>query len=206
MNTIEKIKTILAARESGLILPPSYRGRHKVRDVAFPFRMGAGSVGTVTRTHPASIFAFLNDTTDPLTAFGQACLFNGANNDVRSILTSDDEITAIAGVSVRPYPFAGTPTATVGSPSPFGGEGPASGLQVDILRSGSILVPVSGLTEGGTPNLGAPVYIWVAASAGDHVLGGFETETSGSTITLDAKTAWGGPADANGIAELFFNI
>ena len=58
----------------------------KTRDVAFTFRMGAGSPGEVTRIHPASIFPYLNDASgaNPLTYFGQAALFHGATNTVRA--------------------------------------------------------------------------------------------------------------------------
>jgi hypothetical protein len=185
----------------------THLGRYKVRDAAFLGRMPAGSPGTVTRTHPASIFGALNDPSSghPLSLYGQACLANGTLNTVRSILTSDTTITAIFGVSVRPYPIQGVPQAVVGAPESFNTGGPPASGEVDILRSGSILVPVSGTVTG--PSLGGLVYVWIAASSGLHVLGGFEVApTSGSTITLDAKSSWNGPADANGVAELCFNI
>ena len=183
-------------------------GRHRVRDAAYLGRMPAGSPGTVTRTHPASIFPGLNDPTSgghPLTAYGQAAMFNGTLNSYRSVLASDQSgATAIAGVTVRPFPTQGVPTATVGAPDSFNSGGPAASGEVDILRSGSIIVPVSGTVN---PILGGLVYIWAAASSGAHVLGGFETgATGGSTFPLDNKTSWNGPADANGNAELCFNI
>lgn len=200
--------TLLGSVLGGLFKPRGYMGRHKFRDAinpsAFPFRMGAGSAGTVTRTHPASISAYINDATHPLTLYGQAVLFNPTGNDVRAVLTTDTTIDTIAGVTVRPYPYAGIPTATIGAPSAFGGEGPAPSLPVDIIRMGSILVPVSGVITNIA--LGARVYLWIAASSGAHVLGGFEGQAlSGSTVLLSEKWYWGGPPDANGIAELIFN-
>lgn len=182
-------------------------GRHKVRDVAYLGRMPAGSPGTVTRTHPASIFPGLNDAVggDPLTLYGQAAMYT-ATNSYRSVLASDQAAsTAIAGVTVRPYPVQGVPTATMGAPESFNTGGPQPSGEVDILKSGSILVLVSGATTN--VKLGAPVYIWAAASSGAHVLGGFEADASGgNTFPLDNKTAWNGPPDANGVAELCFNI
>lgn len=206
-----KLRKILLGACSllGLSKPDGeFVGRSKFRDAinasAFPFRMGAGSPGTVTRTHPASISAYINDATNPLTSYGQAAVFNSAGNDVRAVLTSDTTITTIAGVTVRPYPTAGVPTATVGAPSTFGGGIPAPSLPVDICRIGSIIVPVSGITTN--VKLGAPVFVWVAASSGAHVLGGFEGQaTTGSTIALTSKWLWGGPPDADGNAELIFN-
>lgn len=206
-----KLRNILLGACSllGLSKPDGeFVGRSKFRDAlnnsAFPFRMGAGSPGTVTRTHPVSISAYINDTTNPLTTYGQAALFNSAGNDVRAVLTSDTTIDTLAGVTVRPYPTAGIPTATIGAPSTFGGEGPAAGLPVDLCRLGSIIVPVSGITTN--VKLGARVFVWVAASSGAHVLGGFEGQvTTGSTAALSEKWYWGGPPDANGNAELIFN-
>lgn len=182
--------------------------RAKFRDAinpsAFPFRMGAGSPGTVTRTHPVSISAYINDPTHPLTAYGQAVLFNPAANDVRCVLTTDSGILDIDGVTVRPYPYAGVPTASIGAPSAFGGESPAPSLPVDVVRLGSILVQVSGPTDNIA--LGAAVFLWIAAASGAHIVGGFEGQVStGNTIALPARWKWGGPPDANGVAELLFN-
>lgn len=199
---------LLGSIFGGLFQPAGYVGRAKFRDAinpsAFPFRMGAGSPGTVTRTHPASISAYINDNTHPATSYGQAVLFNGAANDVRCVLTSDGAITDIAGITVRPYPYAGVPTASIGAPAAFGGESPAPGLQVDIATFGSILVPVSGPTDN--IFLGAPVFLWVAAASGAHTVGGFEGQVStGNTVALPSHWKWGGPPDANGVAELIFN-
>lgn len=196
-----KFLKTLASRLKG----ETHLGRHKVRDVAFLGRMGAGVPGTVTRTHPASIFPGLNDTTNPLTLYGQAAMFNSVANTYRAVLASDQAAsTAIAGISVRPYPTQGVPSASMGAPESFGSGGPSPTNEVDILRSGSILVLVSGTVN---PTLGGAVFIWAAANSGAHKLGGFETgATGGSTFPLDNKTCWNGPADANGVAELLFNI
>ena len=199
---------LLGSIFGGLFKPAGFVGRAKFRDAinpsAFPFRMGAGSPGTVTRTHPASISSYMNNATNPLTLFGQAAVFDPATNTVRAVLTTDSGIDTVAGVTVRPYPYAGIPTASIGAPSSFGGEGPAAGLNLDICRFGSILVPVSGITTN--IKLGARVSVWIAASSGAHVLGGFEGQiTTGSTALLSEKWYWGGPPDGNGVAELIFN-
>ena len=69
---------------------------------------------------------------------------------------------------------------------------------------GSVIVAVSGALTN--VSLGRTVYIWIAASSGAHVQGGFEADaSSGNTVTLGSKWKWGGPADANGNAELLFN-
>ncbi|MEL7090033.1 MAG: hypothetical protein AAGL98_16585, partial [Planctomycetota bacterium] len=119
--------------------------------------------------------------------------------------SSDQAAGAIVfGVSVRPFPVqqqSGGMSASFGSATP-----PAGGNVIDVLKSGYIFVNVSG---GGTPNKGEPVFVWAAASSGSHVLGGFETAaTAGSTLPVGPlpNTYWNGPADANGVAEIAFNV
>lgn len=200
MNVFKSIK----ARLKGEV----YLGNHRVRDAAYLGRMPAGSPGTVTRTHPASIFPALNSATgnNPVTLYGQAVMATPATNTVRSVLAADQAgSTAIFGVSVRPFPTQGVPTASVGAPATFNSGGPGASDEVDLLRSGSILVPVSGAITN--VKLGNPVFIWAAANSGAHVLGGFEADaTGGSTFPLDNKSSWNGPPDANNVAELCFNI
>ncbi len=195
--TDEQLIARAAARPKG-----KFVGRRFTQDAAFTYRMGAGFPGDVTRTHPASIRPGLNDPTNPATAFGQSLLINTAANSWRSILASDSDISDIQGILVRPYPVQEGSGSNYGAQA-FGTGGPViPGQPLDVLLSGSILVQVVG-----APTLGGPVYIWVAASSGSHVLGGFEAASSGSTVTLtNPRTYFGGPPDANGVAELWFNV
>ena len=73
---------------------------------------------------------------------------------------------------------------------------------VSVFQRGSINVKCS----KGTPAVGGPVYIRVKANeaAPTAPVGGCEAEadeTSSNTVQL-TNCQWGGPADANGIAEL----
>ena len=81
----------------------------------------------------------------------------------------------------------------------------AIGEPVSVFQHGSINVKCT----GGTPALGGAVYILVAeseqgdlanAAVGDFVASADGT-TSANTVQL-TNCQWGGPADANGIAEL----
>ena len=175
--------------------------------VAFPFRMGAGFAGDVNRTHPATIEPNVNDTVNPLSFFGQATVYTTSSGKCRTLISSDTALTAIAGIVVRQFP---TQQATASS---NWGEAdlstayntvlsPANAL--DVLKSGYIMVPVVG-----TPVKGGAVYVWVAASTGNHVQGGFEAAaTGGSTIQLTGQnlTYFNSGPDAFGICELAFNI
>lgn len=162
--------------------------------------MGAGFQGEVTRTHPASIFPRMNDASSPVAQVGLACMFNGSANDVRAMASGDNGSTAIeiAGVVVRPFPFQAQTGGNFGSAG-YGSAGTPAQV-VDVLQSGSILMPTVG-----TPNLGGTVYIWCASSSGSHVQGGAEASaTGGSTVPL-ASAYFNGPPDANGLCEVVIN-
>ena len=78
----------------------------------------------------------------------------------------------------------------------------APGEAVSVFQRGSINVKC----YDGTPALGGAVYVRTKASETytTGVVGGFSaTNESGSTVAL-TNCQWGGPADANGIAELVF--
>jgi hypothetical protein len=186
----------------------------KTRDVAFTYRMGAGSPGEVTRIHPASIFAYLNDASgaNPLTYFGQAAFFHGATNTVRAVDHTDDSAlgnttVSIAGVSVRPFPFQDTGSGETYGAAAFGTGGPAAGGIVDIMTQGSILVTQNQPTTPAASVLGGKVYVRVTTGAGIFAalpVGGFETvvDTTAANQLIVANAYWNGPADGSGIAEI----
>ena len=187
---------------------------------AFTYRMGAGSPGDVTRMHPSSIRAFLNDASAqaPLSYFGQAALFDGTHNAIRAVNNSADSTSggktvAIAGITVRPYP-----TQDNGSASPYygavayGGGGPVAGGITDILAQGSILATQNQPTGtyAAASQLGGAVYVRVVAGtiAGWTTampVGGFESVvdpfSAANQITV-ANAYWNGPADQFGVAEI----
>lgn len=184
-------------------------GRHGVADadrMAFTYRMGNGSAGTVNRNHPATIVPQPIDSTNP-PSIGLAGTIDATSNKFRVIGTGDSALVDIWGITVRPWPFQQGNSASpnfVGAVA-FGGVQPVSqqfGVW-DVLRSGYILVPVVG-----APVLGGTVYVWYAAASGAHVQGGFEAVTSGSTFTISGndKTQWNSGADSFGVAEVGFNI
>jgi hypothetical protein len=178
----------------------------KTRDVAFSFRMGAGFAGAVNTSHPVSIRGFLKDPTNPPTFFGQAVALNPSSNAVRSYIVSDSTSpTDVFGVVVRPYPFQGVtaPTNNYAATGTTWGTSQLPDGAVDILLSGYIMVAVNG-----TPSNGSTAYVWTATSAAPHVQSGWEASTpssNGFAVTWD-KTQFASPPDANGIAELRFNI
>lgn len=180
------------------------RGRRRFADVAIPFRMGAGAPGDVNRTHPASIPPFLVDPTNPPVSYGVGGVIVGSSGGLRGLSAGDTALVDIDAITVRPYPIQQQSATHYGAQG-FGPTGIATSQPIDGLVSGYIMVQ---LPAGQSPNKGDAVNIWIAASTGSHVQGGFEaTATGGSTITLTSKkTYFNSPADANGVAEIAFNV
>ena len=183
------------------------RGRFRTRDyqasAAFQFRMGAGFVGDVNRTHPASIESCLIDSTKPPTFFGQAVAPDAASpNGVRVLAAGDSGVTHIYGVTVRPFPFQQQTTSTAFGGTAFGGETPPTSGIIDVLRNGYMMVTLQGAAAA---SKGAPIKVCIVAGTG-YVVGGFSADSvSGTFITLDGASLFNGPADSNGIVEIAVN-
>lgn len=171
--------------------------RVRTHDVAFTYRMGAGYPGDVNRTHPASILPGLMNVTNPVRLYGDPVLIDTATNSYRGFLAGDTAITKLSGVLVRPYP---TQQTTGGMASAFGAAVPPVTGVVDVLEDGYMIVRCNNFAAQ-QPTKGGAVYVWIAASSGAHVQGGFESVSSGSTVTI-SNAMWNGPCDANGVGEL----
>ena len=76
----------------------------------------------------------------------------------------------------------------------------APGDPVSVFQRGSIQV----FCQRGTPAMGGAVYVRIAENGSyeSAVVGGFEAEADSSNTVQLTNCQWGGPPDANGIAEL----
>ena len=76
----------------------------------------------------------------------------------------------------------------------------AQGEPVSVFMRGSINVKC----QRSTPSLGGAVYVRTAVndSYPNCVVGGFEAEQDSGKTQMLGDVQWGGPADANGIAEI----
>lgn len=188
-------KSLIAMAVSALLHGP----RARTLDIAISYRMGAGFAGDVNRMHPASIVPRLMDAANPIRQFGDPATL-GAANSVRGFLATDTALTRIRGVLVRPAVAqinTGGMTQTIG-----GGTPPQGAAPVDIIEDGYVMVKCNNVGAG-APTLGGAVYIWIAASAGADVQGGFRAAAGGaSAIGPIVNAEWASPPDANGIAEL----
>lgn len=118
-------------------------------------------------------------------------------------LVYDGGAVAAAGATVTAATFAGVAGFEIKSALTYLDQSQgqyAAGEPVSVFQRGSINVKC----QRGTPALGGKVYIRTAAneSFSTAAVGGFEAEDdSGKAVAL-TNCQWGGPADANGIAEL----
>ena len=118
-------------------------------------------------------------------------------------------VVAMAGSGTTAAQFAGVAAAEIKSALSYleqSGGRFAPGEPVGVFMRGSINVKC----WKGKPAIGGTVYVRIAetsAYAETTVVGGFEAEADSTTaenvVALDADVCqWGGPADANGVAEL----
>ncbi len=175
------------------------KNRMKTRDVAFTFRMGAGFAGDVNRTHPCNITPELIGAAPP-TAYGQAVKVEAAGG-VRPWTTGDASGAAF-GITVRPFPFQQSSASNFGAAA-IGAATPPTNGAIDILRSGFIMV---NLPFGGTPIKGGTVYVRVAATSGNHIIGAFEAAADGANNVALTNCVFNGGSDASGNVEIAFNI
>ncbi len=173
--------------------------RMKTRDVAFPYRMGAGFAGDVNRTHPASIEPCLVDVNAPPATFGQAVLVDPTTQGVRPFTTGDASQIAY-GVTVRPYPFQQQSATNYGAAS-IGNAGSPSVGAIDVLRLGYIMVQINAGQTAPVKN--GAVYVRVAATSGTHIIGQFETASDGTNNVLVQNMKFQGGMDASGVAEAY---
>ena len=171
--------------------------RAKTKDVAIQYRMNAGFSGDVNRTHPASIEPVQVDTTTPPEIYGMLGILDGASHNFRRFTTGDASQAAY-GLFVRPYPFQQQSGTNYGSAS-IGNATPATGPG-DVLRAGYGMAQVNaGQTA---PVKGGAVYVRVAATAGNNVIGQLETASSAGNNVLVTNAKFQGGMDANNVAEI----
>ena len=182
--------------------------RAAVRDVSFQYRMGAGFAGDVNRTHPASIEPCLIDASAPPTAYGQAVLVDATTQGVRPIAAGDQSNSVdltIYGITVRPFPFQQSTASLANAQANIGAATPPVSGVIDVLRAGYIMAQLNANVTA--PAKGGRVYVWAAATSGDHVQGGFETAYSaGNTVLLDGRYTYNGGEDSTGIVEISCNV
>jgi hypothetical protein len=169
------------------------RIRAKTRDNGFAFRMPAGIAGTLSRSAAQSTVDTVNLTANSFAAYGLGGLIDAVTGNFRIPAAGD---AAITGVLVRPFPTNNSQDG-LGVSTP-----PAKGL-ADRLQRGFISVLLGGATAAVKDGA---VYCRIQNAAAGKPIGGFEAAADGGNTILVAGARFSGPADANGVTELAFNI
>lgn len=182
------------------------------------FRMNQGWAGDITRTHPSPVLPKQADPTNPPTLPGQGVIFDATSGKVRKIITADSTSgqasgtypytgvsgsISLDGVTVREFPIQQQTTSANFGAVAIGNQSLPSSFPLGIITSGSIIVT---LPTSATPLPGGPVYIWNNTTSGSHVQGSFESAYSIGNTVLVANAKWLSGVDANGNAELAFNL
>lgn len=158
------------------------------------YRMGNGVAGDLTRQSQATIEPHVLGAT-PFAGFG---LFAKIAANKAVPVGAGDAAAVIYGLLIRPYPTQGANAS-----DPLGTAVPATAGMVDILKRGYAAVKVNGAAA---PAHGGIVYIRVAAAAGGKPIGGIEAAADGGNTIIVGGCIFMGAADADGIAEIAFNI
>lgn len=178
---------------------PAVLGRFRTHDVSYLYRMPGGIPGDINRTHPVWVEPCINDPTTPVPLFGVPVVCTAAGNSVRPIGAGDGALTDIYGIAARPYPFQQSSAQNYGQ-ADFGVGVPPVHQPLDVMRIGAMTVLLNGaasVVKGGR------VFVWIGVTGGGHVRGGFEgAGSTASTIELDGRILFNGPADPQGNVEL----
>jgi len=160
---------------------------------AFVSRMPAGIPGTLSRGAAQATVDTVNLTPNSFTAYGQGGLIDAVTGNFRVPAAGD---TAITGVLLRPFPTNSSQDG-LGTSTP-----PAKGL-VDRMLRGFVSVLLGGATAAVKDGA---VYCRIQNPSAGKVVGGFEAAADGGNTILVPGGFFTGPADANGITEIRFNI
>jgi hypothetical protein len=160
--------------------------------------MPLGSPGDLTRdVHDVTIEAYFNNVNVPIVGFGLPVKLGNVADTATGIVGADVS-ASIVGIVVREYPAYPGTFANVG----IGAGAPVVPGPVGIMKRGYMAVKCN----FGTPAKEGVVYVRIAAPAGAKVIGGIEaTADAGNTIILIGAQFTGGP-DADGNAEIRYNI
>jgi len=172
---------------------------------AYTYNMPAGIPGVVNRVggRAPDIEAQIMDPTNPLPLYGLAGQIDATSQYFRALAAGD---TAIYGFLVRPYPEQPTTASGFSGSVTLGTAAvpPQFQTAIDVLKSGYMTVILYAATAAAK---GGVVYVRKQNAGAGEVVGGAEAAADGgNTITLDAKSYFMGPADANNFVELAFNI
>jgi hypothetical protein len=167
---------------------------------AITYRMPFGVQGDVSRAAIATI----ESQALGASAFGQYGVAGKIVTGKFVPVTTQNDI--VYGFLVRPFPITGANAS-----DPLGTSVPPATGVANILRRGYFVAQVQ--LGGATAALGSGVFLRYQNPSGTQIVGGVEGATSGNNYQLTTTYVLSGagayfasPTDANGLAEVAFNI
>lgn len=186
----------LSALAAAAIFTMAAGARSATRDISYGFRAPGGIPGDVNRSHPVEIEPAGPNVTNPPDLYGCALLVDTATNTVRKMLAGDTAITRIYGILARAYPVQQSSGANYGAAT-IGSAAPPTNQALDVCKEGYIMARVNG-----SPTKDGAVFVWVAASSGNHIQGTFEAAATGGSTAAITNARFNGPPDASGNVEI----
>lgn len=172
---------------------------HLTRDAAITYRMPFGVPGDISRPSTATVEAQAFGAT-AFSAYGiPAKIVNG----VAIPIAAQNDI--VYGMLARPFPITGANAS-----DPLGTSVPPTSGVANLMRRGYMTVKVQ--LGAASCALGSAVYIRYQNPVAGQIVGGIEGASTGNTYQLSGTYSLGtgayftGPADANGNAEIAFNL
>jgi hypothetical protein len=161
--------------------------------------MDVGYPGAVNRTQPATVQAEILNTTTPPLGYGTMLVMDSATGTLRPP-TGTDTLAGFAGLYVRPYPRQ----SNLNINDPLGTATPPTTGMGDVLKRGYMIVRLN--TASPAVVKGQPVGVFIGAATAGNPAGGVTGAAPGATVLALTNSQFMGPADANGMTEIAYNL
>jgi hypothetical protein len=155
-----------------------------------------GVPGQITRSGDFTVESYDMDTALPLVGFGLPVKNDGTGQATG--IVGGDTTAAVLGFLVRDFPSVSGSLAN----QAFGAATPPTSGVVGILRRGYVCVK----NNNGTSAKDGIVYVRTAVPSGAKVVGGIEATADGANTFALTGARFTGASDADGNAEIAFNI
>jgi hypothetical protein len=160
--------------------------------------MDVGYPGAVNRIHDATVQAELLNTTTPPLGYGVMLVMDAATGTVRPP-TGTDTAATFAGFFVRPYPRQ----SNLSMNDPLYQATPPTTGHGDVLKRGYMTVKLNAASPAVAK--GQPLGVFIGTASAGNPAGGVTGAAPGATV-LAVNGTFMGPADANGMTEIAYNL
>jgi hypothetical protein len=160
--------------------------------------MDTGYPGAVNRLHDATVQPEVLNTATPPLGYGTMLVMDAPTGTLRPPVAADTA-AVFAGLYVRPYPRQ----SNLSTNDPLGTSTPPSTGIGDVLKRGYMTVRLNSASPAVVK--GQPVGVFIGAATAGNPAGGVTGAAPGATV-LAVNGTFMGPADANGMTEVAYNL